>query len=568
MTYPRPEHPFPQFVREKWQNLNGTWEFELDPGQTGLDRQLFLQDHLSSSILVPFCPESDLSGVGNKDFMEMVWYRRTFTLPSDWEGQRVFLHFGAVDYLAHVFVNGKKVGTHRGGYSSFRFDITDFLVEGENVLVLCAEDHLRSGMQPRGKQSGVYYSHGCEYTRTTGIWQTVWLEARPQAHITQAKFYPDPDNSKLDILATVTGHEQFTAVAYYEGREVGRATAMASGTTARVNLNLSEIHLWEIGQGRLYDLELTYGQDHVQSYFGLRSLRFENGRFLLNGKSVFQRLVLDQGFYPDGIYTAPTDEALARDIELSMSLGFNGARLHEKIFEPRFLYHADRLGYMVWGEHANWGISLHNPMALHNYLPEWTEAVERDFNHPAIVGWCPFNETWDDNGTRQLDSNVELIYRMTKLLDPTRPCIDTSGNYHVVTDIFDSHEYEQDVEKFAAMFGKDGPDGGRPVPFADRQHYEKGQPYFVSEFGGTFWSDEKGNAWGYGNAPKTEEEFLTRLKGLCDVLLDNPNHFGFCYTQLTNVEQEQNGLLTYDRKPKFDPAVIRAIISRKAAIED
>ncbi len=567
MGIPRPEHPNPQLQRQNWLNLNGWWEFETDKSKSGLDRKLQEAKQLSGKILVPFCPESDLSGVGEKDFMEMVWYRRSFVIPEGWQSGRVFLHFGAVDYHARVFVNGQKAGEHKGGYASFCLDITDLLTAGENAVTLCAEDNQRSGRQPRGKQSYLFYSQGCEYTRTTGIWQTVWLEYRPQSHIASVRYYPDPENGQLHVEARITGKEQLTVEAFFEGRAVGSASAMASGNTVHITVPLSEIHLWEVGQGRLYDLVLTYGEDRVESYFGLRSIRFDGVKFLLNGKALFQRLVLDQGFYPDGIYTAPTDEALIKDILLSQAVGFNGARLHEKIFEARFLYHADRLGYLVWGEHANWGLDIHDPMALHALLPEWTEAVERDFNHPAIVGWCPYNETWDYCGTQQLDSNLEIVYRVTKALDPTRPCIDTSGNFHTVTDIFDTHEYEQDVEKFTAQYSRHNADKGLPSRYPDRQTYTPGMPYFVSEFGGARWSSKEDNAWGYGNAPRTKEEFLERLRGLTGVLLDNPNHFGFCYTQLYDVEQEQNGLYTYDRQEKFPAEVLREIIGRSAAIE-
>lgn len=566
MTIPRPEHPFPQFRRERWRNLNGSWEFEIDSAASGLDRRLFESDHLSGQILVPFCPESRLSGVAHRDFMEMVWYRRTLTIPTEWPEGRIFLHFGAVDYRARVYINGSLAGTHIGGYTGFCLDITDFLRPGENVLTLCAEDRQRTGTQPRGKQCPAYASRGCEYTRTTGIWQTVWLEWRPKCHIRSVKFYPDPANCKLDLQAVVTGSGTLTARAFFEGREVGTASGTASGPVVNLSLPLTEKHLWQVGDGKLYDLTLTFGEDQVESYFGLRSIRFDGMKFLLNDVPVFQRLVLDQGFYPDGVYTAPTDDDLARDIRLAQDMGFNGARLHEKIFEPRFLYHADRAGYLVWGEHGNWGLRLSDPAALHAFLPEWTEAVERDFNHPSIIGWCPFNETWDDNGTRQLDANVALVYRMTKLLDPTRPCIDTSGCYHVETDIFDTHEYNQDPQAFAGMMGKDAPNGGIRNEFPQRQRYTPGQPFFVSEYGGIYWSDQPGG-WGYGQAPQTREEFLERYRALTQVLLGNPNHFGFCYTQLYDVEQEQNGLYTYQRQPKFDPAAIRAINTQTAAVE-
>ncbi|MBR2730793.1 MAG: beta-galactosidase, partial [Clostridia bacterium] len=277
----------------------------------------------------------------------------------------------------------------------------------------------------------------------------------------------------------------------------------------------------------------------------------------------------DQGFYPDGIYTARDEAALLHDIELSMAAGFNGARLHEKVFEPRFLYHCDRLGYLVWGEYPNWGIDHSDKTLTPLYLEEWCEAVLRDCNHPAIVGWCPFNETWDFDGRRRDPILLRTIYRMTKRIDPTRPCIDTSGNYHVETDIYDVHDYEQDPAIFKPRYDKLMTEGTLSDHFPDIQHYPGGI-CFVSEYGGIRWSvqDDNSDAWGYGNAPKTEEEYFARYQGLTDALLDNDRMFAFCYTQLTDVEQEQNGVYTYDRQAKFDIAKYRAKNSRKAAIED
>ena len=337
-----------------------------------------------------------------------------------------------------------------------------------------------------------------------------------------------------------------------------------------LTLPLDELHLWEPGQGRLYDLKLTFGQDEVQSYFGMREIALDGEKVRINGKSVFQRLVLDQGFYPDGIYTAPSDEALRRDVELSLAAGFNGARLHQKVFEPRFLYHCDRSGYLVWGEQANWGLDVSAPDGLKCFLPEWMEALERDFNHPAIVGWCPFNETWDYEGRKQDDDLLRIVYRMTKQYDTTRPCIDTSGNYHVETDIYDLHDYEQDPEVFAGHYESFAKGGALRDNHAARQTPVPGIPAFISEYGGIKWDVEGSNeaSWGYGDGPKTEGEFIARYKGLTDALLDNPHMFGFCYTQLYDVEQETNGLYTYGRKPKFDMETFRKINGRRAAIEE
>ncbi|MDE7297812.1 MAG: beta-galactosidase [Lachnospiraceae bacterium] len=573
---PRPEHPFPQMERAEWQNLNGEWDFAFDFGRSGRDRHFYENGKYEGKIVVPFCPESSLSDIGYRDFIPCAWYRRFFGITGEQLRGTVLLHFGAVDYLAVVYVNGRQAGAHRGGYSSFTFDITEYLKAGSNELVVCAEDDNRSGRQPRGKQSAAYASSGCDYTRTTGIWQTVWLEFVPKNYIRSVRYYPDVEGGILNIEASLTGTGKLCVDAYYEGRACGRCEAVVGKTgcgTVRMALQLNEIHLWEAGCGRLYDLEFTFSGegfcDKVKSYAGLREVRLDGRRFLLNGKPVFQRTVLDQGFYPDGIYTAPTEEALINDIRISIGLGFNGARLHQKIFEPRFLYHCDRMGYLVWGEHGNWGLDLSDPAALHPFMGEWLEAVDRDFNHPSVIGWCPFNETWDFDGRKQYDDTLRLIYRMTKQLYPTRPSIDTSGNFHVETDIYDVHNYTQDAAVFASYY-EGLKNGGK---FRDdqepRQHYTEGLPVFVSEYGGIKWdvSNTNASAWGYGEAPKTEEEFLERYRRLTECLLANSNIMGFCYTQLYDIEQEVNGLYTYDRKPKFSPEIIRAINRQPAAIE-
>ncbi len=563
----RAEHPKPQFERNDWMNLNGEWQFEIDRGNSGEERKIYADDViLKNVIVVPFCPQSKLSGIEDRDFMNSVWYKRVFELTEAQLSGRVYAHFGAVDYLATVYVNGQKCGSHKGGYVSFTVDITDAVHAGANTVTVHAEDDERNRLIPTGKQCMAYYSRECDYTRTTGIWQTVWLEFVPETHIEKVKYYPSVSAGTLTLMADVRGAGSFTAEVFYEGKPMGKATSDSDGGQITLTIVLSEKHLWEIGKGGLYDIVLTYGKDRVKSYFGLRSIDYRNYKFFLNGKSVFQRLILDQGFYPDGIYTAPSDEELEADIDRSMAMGFNGARLHEKVFEERFLYHADRKGYIVWGEFPNWGLDHSYADSIYGILPEWLEEVDRDFNHPAIVGWCPFNETWDQNGRKQYDDCLALVYKATKAADPTRPCIDTSGNYHVVTDIYDVHNYEQDPKIFASHYEKLAQDGTHTDHCGRRQHYDGKAPFFVSEYGGIQWTDKGG--WGYGNAPRTEDEFLTRLKGLTDVLLDNPRMFALCYTQLTDVEQEQNGLYTYDRKAKFPAEIIHPIFARKAAVED
>ncbi|MBR4941299.1 MAG: beta-galactosidase [Clostridia bacterium] len=563
----RSEHPKPQFMRENWRNLNGEWDFELDLGDSGVHREMYAENaSFTQKIQVPFCPQSKLSGIEYKDFMAAVWYRRSFALSACELENLVYLHFGAVDYYAEIFVNGKKCGEHKGGYVSFKVNITDFVTEGENILTVCAHDNERDRLIPSGKQCRKYASQGCSYTRTTGIWQTVWLEFVPKTHIEKFKLYPDATSGKVSILADITGSGTFTAKAGFEGREMGSASAEVSNGQIMLTVDLAEKHLWEIGVGGLYDLELSFGSDLVKSYFGLRTIDYSDKKFRFNGRSVFQRLILDQGFYPDGVYTAPSDAELEADVDRSMAMGFNGARLHEKVFEERFLYHADKKGYLIWGEYPNWGLDHTYADAIYGILPEWLEEIERDFNHPSIIGWCPFNETWNIEGRKQFDPLLGLVYAATKAADPTRPCIDSSGTVHIATDICDFHDYEQNPAALKEFFKDLGP--GKVLDFCGRlQAYDGKLPFFVSEYGGIRWSDDA-SGWGYGNSPRSEEEFLTRLKDLTDVLLDDERIFAFCYTQLTDVEQEQNGLYTYDRKAKFPPELIAPIFTRKAAIED
>lgn len=587
MNIPRAEHPNPQWERETWKNLNGPWEFEFDFGCSAVERRLWEKERFDREILVPFCPESRLSGIGYTDFINGVAYRRNFELSQEELSGRVLLHFGAVDYEASVYVNGTLVGSHKGGYTSFCFDITKHVAPGPNTLFVAVKDDVRSGLQPKGKQAHLYASSGCDYTRTTGIWQTVWLEFVPERHIQSAKYYPDPANGKVTVTGLVQGQGTLQLTALWEDKPVGEAALSVEDGFFTVQLDLSETHLWEPGKGGLYTLLLSFGEDRVKSYFGLRTAKFQGRKFLLNGKSLFQRFVLDQGFYPEGIYTAPTEEDLVKDIQLSFAAGFNGARLHEKVFEARFLYHCDRLGYLVWGEYPNWGLDHAHPLSTETYLNQWSEAVERDFNHPAIIGWCPFNETWGYREEREKNALLTSLYKLTKRLDPTRPCIDSSGNYRVLSEVYDIHDYDQDTQSFQARwdgltdriretggvipaedpFFNSAPEGpsGR-APFFN-QPYDN-QPIFVSEYGGIRWPDDTVEGWGYGNAPATPEEFFARYKGLTEALLNNPEIFGFCYTQLYDVEQEVNGLYTYGRAQKFDISLIQKINQQKTAIED
>ena len=603
MAIPRSEYPRPQFVRSDWLCLNGEWQFELDQGDSGLERGL-LQRELSDRILVPFCPESELSGIGNRDFLEAVWYRREVTIPAEWAGRRPLLHFQAVDHDATVWVNGVEVGRHRGGFAPFSCDLGDVAAPGDTVtLVLRARD-THHGAQPRGKQATTFGPHGAIYVRTTGIWQSVWLEPVPAIALRRPRLTPDLANSLIRLEQPISGNRpgvRLRATLRDDAGVVSRAECAADVDLApRLDLPVpaERRRLWAPGDPQLYDVDIQLlaadGSvvDEARSYAGLRSVAIVGKAILINGESVFQRLVLDQGYYPDGIMTAPDDEALRADIELSMAAGFNGARLHQKVFEERFLYHADRLGYLVWGEFGDWGCRQMGPLDGEHqqpgadYITQWLEVLERDYSHPSIVGWCPLNETWQSLTDRitLLDDVTQGMYLATKAMDTTRPVLDSSGYAHRVrgADVYDSHDYNQDPDELARRHA--GLAQGKPYEnsFEGRGIPERyrgsprwsiryaGQPYFVSEFGGIWWNPAVGEdeeSWGYGERPRTIEEFYERFERLCAVLLDDVNMFGYCYTQLTDIYQEQNGIYTYDRGLKFDMARIRAAQSRPAAIE-
>jgi beta-galactosidase/beta-glucuronidase len=442
---PRPEHPRPDLCRDTWMSLNGQWQFEIDKEADGETRGLTYGKDLDGKIVVPFCPESKLSGMdlGNTQKLKNVWYRRTFELPAAMKGKRVRIHFGGVDYRAWVYINGQLAGMHVGENVEFALEITKWLRQGTNEVVVRVLDDMWSGLQPCGKQSGDK-SWSCFYTRTTGIWQSVWLEAVGSSFVESISIVPDPDNARVLIEAKISGADKdlaLTAEAFVDGKSVGLDTAQGPWRCCLV-LNLKEKKLWAPGEPFLYDLKLTLHSgkemtDELKSYFGLRKVTIEGRKILINGKPVFQRLILDQGFYPDGLWTAPSDAALKKDIELSMACGYNGARLHQKVFEPRFLYWADRLGYLVWGEYPNAGYGNQRE-GFSAVVNEWTEILLRDRNHPSIVGWCAFNENFEDSGELQ-----QMIWHITKAIDPTRPALEASGWTHTLPnpEVRDAHDY-------------------------------------------------------------------------------------------------------------------------------
>lgn len=597
-SLPRAEYPRPQFERADWQNLNGRWTYIFDFSDTGFQRGYQASTGFDGSITVPFAPESELSGVGYKDYISNIWYHRTISIPQEWAGKNIRLNFGAVYYTSEVYIDGQFVGRHFGGSSSFSYDITRFVSDGkEHNLVVKASSDLRSGLQGAGKQSLQYASHACNYTRTTGIWQTVWMEPVSPAGLQNVQVITDIDQKQVIVhpwfFAETSGHT--LKVTLIEGEKTVVSKTVRASNNSTVVLPVRKVRLWSPEDPFLYSLvyEVIDAEgnvvDRIDSYTGMRKVHIEGNKVYLNNQPYYQRLVLDQGFYPDGIWTAPSDEALKKDIELSMQAGFNGARLHQKVFEERYYYWADRLGYLTWGESASWGMDANDPLAARNFLAEWEECVVRDRNHPSIVTWTPMNEEfWPDDV--QYPRFSEDIYTLTKQLDPTRPVNLCSGGVLTVhTDIWTAHHYEQDPAKLKDIVYNGGKmyslmpqtykgrirnigfnDVGAGTTY-DWQEYDGKMPYILDEFGGIKWVKDQDRqavnsqtvSWGYGQAPRSLEEFYARLEGMVDALLSLSGQMcGYCYTQLTDVEQEENGVYFYDRSPKFDMSRINAIFSR------
>ena len=579
---PRAEYPRPQFERADWVNLNGEWSFALDLSDSGRDRDFYNSKGFEQRITVPFAPESKLSGIGYTDFINSVWYQRMIQIPSAWQGKRVKLNFGAVYYESEVYIDGRFVGRHYGGSDSFAFDITDLVGDGkEHSIVVHAESDLRSGTQPGGKQSTNYYSYGCSYTRTTGIWQTVWMEAVDDMALERVQVVTDIDNEQIVVIPTyynVAGGNTLSV----EVRDGGKVVAHAESAAVQgvpVVVALKKAKLWSPESPFLYDVvyEVKDAEgktlDRVDAYVGMRKVHIDGNKIYLNNKPYYQRLVLDQGFYPDGIWTAPSDEALKHDIEMSKAAGFNGARLHQKVFEERFHYWADKLGYIVWGEMASWDKDFNSVAAARNFLSEWGNIVVRDRNHPALIVWTPFNEEF---GVPSNEAGRFLtdVYNETRRLDPTRPVNTVSGGIYVISDFCTAHCYEQDGARLHSMlfdgekfYQPQGPNEGFERAIR-KLYYDGSLPYVLDEFGGIKCAEtqpEGGNSWGYGNAAPTREDFYTRLEALVKAIVDHSDKIcGFCYTQLTDVEQEQNGVYYYDRGEKFDMGRVKAIFQMKA----
>lgn len=583
----RPDYPRPQLVRDTWDNLNRPWDFAFDDDDRG-EREHWEQGLPSSQIIqVPFSYETEKSGVGDTTFHPVVWYSRTIQVPEETlRGNRVVLHLEGCDDEARVWVNGTFAGSHRGGYTRFSLDVTAWVKPGENRITVRASDSMDPA-QMRGKQRWVPESFTCWYVQTTGIWKTVWLEYVPQCAVTELQITPLWTKGSVELKGKVeapkTAQEvTLQAEAFFENVRVSCVQVPVPVTTGQFHVVmdlLSEpddrypwgLHSWTPEDPALYDLHLTVRQagavqDDVWSYFGLREIRTQNGQVLLNGEPLYQRLLLDQGYWEESGLTPPDEAALQEDIEKTLQLGYNGVRKHQKVEDERFFYWADVKGLLVWCEAPS--AYTFGAEAVQSFATRWTEIVRQYENHPSIITWTPFNESW---GVGQIKTDsaqqhfTQAIYHLTKSLDPMRPVIVNDGWEHTVSDILTLHDYEADGARFLARYTRffeqirqgEVYHNGFKAALADTFTYQ-GQPIIISEYGGIALQDSE-NGWGYGDKVQGEEAFLRRFGSITKAIRQIPQIVGYCYTQITDVQQEQNGLMDMQRHFKVDPEKIRAI---------
>jgi len=586
---PRAEHPRPDFVRADWQTLNGAWEFEFDDPNRGLAERWYAvgAKRFGKTIQVPYAFQSKLSGIGDTSFHDVVWYRRTVQIPENFRRQsrRVMLNFGAVDYETIVWVNGERAGEHQGGNVGFGLDITDLLKAGDNTVVVRAFDPSTDRTIPRGKQYWKEKSEAIWYTRTSGIWQSVWLESVSATHVERLRITSDVDKSEVHVEAilnqpTTDAKLRLSASLRGEVQAQGEFAARATGGgNPMTTLKLDRQETWSPERPTLYDLDVELvaanGQvvDKVTSYFGQRKVSVHDGKIYLNNSPYYLRMVLDQGYWPDGILTPPTDEAIQFDVKMTKAFGFNGARKHQKVEDPRWLYWCDKLGLIVWGEMAN-AFDIYTDDYVRRFTDEWQQAVQRDYNHPSIIAWTPINESWGVTRiltNKEQQAHAKTMYYLTRSLDGTRLVQDNDGWEHTdATDIFGIHDYARTggemAEKYKILETDPAsvPRNGREA-LAHGYKYN-GTPIVMTEFGGIAYrigAPQASNEFGYGNIEPTKEAFLARLDGLIKALRANKAIAGYCYTQLTDVEQEINGVMTYDRKPKADPAEFARIFNQR-----
>ena len=584
------DYPRPQLRRPQWTDLCGEWEFAYDDADAGLAAHWERGDTpLDGRVVVPYPPESPLSKVADPGPHRILWYRRRLLLDPVPSGHRVLLHFGAVDYAATVWLDGHEVVRHEGGHTPFHADLTDLLGDGaaQHVLAVRVVDDPADVTQPRGKQDWQDRPHTIWYHRTSGIWQPVWLETVPDLHLTSLTWTPDLPGARVALRVTLSRPPATPArlsVRLSLGDESLADQVVTLRTdTADVDIAVPALRhgqnagrlLWSPESPTLVDARLTLepdaaAPDTVDSCLGLRSVGFRDGRFLLNGVPYYLRMVLEQGYWPQSHLAAPDAVALRREVQLIRSLGFNGARIHQKVEDPRFLGWCDRLGLLVWGELPS--AYEFGERTIGRLTREWLEVLHRDAGHPCVVAWVPLNESWGVPHIAVREDQRHLasaLYHLTRAVDPTRPVVSNDGWEHTTSDLWTVHDYAPEGASLRERFGTPGElrqtlrgagPGRRRVLLVDGD--ERGQPVVLSEFGGLSYAPDAGQDWfGYGLV-RDAEDFADRLADLLDAVLDCDGVAGFCYTQFTDTMQERNGLLTEDREPKLPPARLRELLTR------
>ena len=574
-------YPRPMLVRENWTNLNGEWDFAFDDENAGLKNGWntgFLPTH---RIRVPFSYETEASGVGDKSVHPLVWYQTRIVTTNLHPDETILVHFEGCDYRTEVYANGTLLLENEGGYARFSVDLSPALPCAEVLLVLRVTDSL-SKEQPRGKQRFKPESWGCWYVQTTGIWKTVWTERVKKEHIDVLTVTPIPEKGTVAVSAasSVCDHADRTLrVTVIDGEQTIAIAENQSDDEARrlCEAAVPSPHLWSPSDPHLYEVkvELLQGEtvlDTVRSYFGFRTVTWDRSGVYLNGIRTYLRLVLDQGYWPESGLTPPDPDALKTDLDAVVRYGYNGVRKHQKIEDERFLYLCDTRGVLVFSEMA--AAYAYSDAAERMFLTQWPRIVLQSRQHPSIIAWVPFNESWGIDGIakdRKQQAFTETVVRMTKSLDPTRPVISNDGWEHTVSDLVTIHDYRETGDELLHMHG----DGDAAVIcgdvscswygqklFAEGYAY-RDQPLILSEYGGIAFRTEEG--WGYGEQVKDEQAFLKRFLSQNDAIRRMPQFSGFCYTQLTDVEQEKNGLLTADRGDKLSEEGIRAVHDSNAS---
>lgn len=578
--------PRPQFAREGWLDLSGQWDFGFDDNNQGIQEEWMKKDNYSLKINVPFVYESELSGIHDQSYHPIVWYKKEMVIKKI-ESKRILFHIEGVDYLTQIYINGNQVGSNQGASTRMTCDITDFVQWDQlNRIDIRVQDSM-STLQPRGKQRWIHENFACWYLHSTGIWKRPWIEYVGDSYLEQVKMTPCFNQGKVRFEYKMNQQEQYDDLAIltkvlFKGRLINQVEVAVGRQHQCVEIDIlddqhpEKLHYWRVNnrcdinyQANLYDVIFEVRRagnpiDKVSSYFGYRDISIEGNKVLLNGHPIYQRLILDQGYWKESLLTPPDEEALLKDIRYIIEAGYNGVRKHQKIEDERFLYWCDRLGLIVWSEMAS-TYEFYDE-AINNFTKEWMGILEQYYNHPSILVWVPFNESWGVPSIKedQKQQNfVNGIYHLTKAFDHMRPVITNDGWEHTLSDIITLHDYSQNGLKLDELYTQlgDKVDGSWTAAnskaiMADGFNY-KGQPIILSEYGGIAFSKDDG--WGYGDKVDSEEKFIHRFESLTKAIKNNNSFVGYCYTQITDVQQETNGLLTEERTQKVDINKIREI---------